>query len=90
VNSNNHKILNFSQFITERKKDTVNPAYLTKDAAKMKSEIKKNAKKDDDDPSAYVSHPDGGWQADYSKSGKRYKTSQSKYTKAFHKKYGTK
>ena len=47
MNSDNHKILNFSQFITERKKDTVNPAYLTKDAAKMKSEITKNAKRDD-------------------------------------------
>lgn len=90
LSKNESQVLTFSQFINERKKDVINPAYLTKDAAKMKSEIKKNAKKDDDDPSAYVSHPNGGWQADYSKSGKRYKTSQSKYTKAFHKKYGTK
>jgi hypothetical protein len=69
-------------------KSKVNPAYLTKDAATMRSEIKKNAKKKDDDSTAYVSHPSGGWKADYSKSGKRYKTKPSKYTLAYQKKFG--
>lgn len=86
ISKNEAHVLNYSQFINEKKK--VNPVYLTKDAAEMKSEIKKHAKKSDDDPSAYTSYPDGGWKADYSKSGKRYKTKPSKYTKAFAKKYG--
>jgi hypothetical protein len=85
---NESTILTYSEFINERKKEKVNPVYLTKDAAEMKSEIKKHAKKSDDDASAYTSHPDGGWKADYSKSGARYKTKPSKYTKAFQKKYG--
>lgn len=80
-------VLSYKSYILEKK---INPSYLTKDSAEMKSEIKKNAKKDEDDPTAYVSHPDGGWKADYSKSGKRYKTRPSKYTKAFQKKYGKK
>jgi hypothetical protein len=84
------KIMTYSEFINERKKESINPAYLTKDAAEMKSEIKKNAKKSDEDPTAYTSDPKGGWKADYSKSGKRYKTKPSKYTKAFAKKYGLK
>lgn len=84
------QILTYSQFVNERKKEKVNPAYLTKDAAEMKSEIRKNAKKSDDDPTAYTSDPKGGWKADYSKSGKRYGTQPSKYTKAFAKKYGAK
>lgn len=75
------------QATAEAKK--INPAYLTKDAEEMKSEIKKHAKKSDDDPSAYTSHPSGGWKADYSKSGKRYRTRPSKYTKAYQKKYGS-
>lgn len=82
------KVLSYSQFINEKEK--INPGYLTKDAAAMKDEIRKHAKKEDDDPSAYTSHPDGGWKADYSKSGKRYETKPSKYTKAFAKKYGKK
>lgn len=84
------KIMSYSQFLNERKKESINPAYLTRDAKEMKSEIKKHAKKSDDDDTAYTSHPDGGWKADYSSSGKKYKTSPSKYTKAFAKKYGTK
>lgn len=82
------QVLTYTQFINERKKEKINPAYLTKDAREMKSEIKKNAKKSDEDPSAYVSHPNGGWKADYDSSGKRYGTKPSKYTKAFAKKYG--
>lgn len=85
---NESNVLSYSQFINEKEK--INPGYLTKDAAAMKDEIKKHAKKKDDDPSAYTSHPDGGWKADYSKSGKRYETKPSKYTKAFAKKYGKK
>ncbi len=86
ISKNEGLILNYSDFINERKK--INPAYLTKDAAEMKNEIKKHADKADDDASAYTSHPDGGWKADYSKSGKKYSTRPSKYTLAFQKKYG--
>ena len=54
----------------------------------MRSEIKKNAHKDADDASAYTSHPNGGWKADYTKSGKRYKTKESEHTKKFKKMFG--
>jgi hypothetical protein len=53
----------------------------------MRDEIKKHAGKDEDDPSAYTSHPEGGWKADYTKSGKPYKTKKSKWTKKFDKMY---
>lgn len=76
----------YKQLIEEKKK--INPAYLTKNAKEMRSEIKKHAKKSEDDPTAYVSHEKGGWKADYSKSGKRYKTKPSKYTLAYQKKFG--
>jgi len=89
ISKNESIVLNYSQFITE-KKQKINPTYLTKDAAEMRDEIRKNAEKRDDDPTAYDTHPEGGWQADYSESGKRYKTKPSKYTKAFAKKYGNK
>lgn len=69
------------------KKKKVNPDYLTKDSKKMRDEIKKHAHKDEDDPSAYTSHPEGGWKADYTKSGKPYKTKKSKWTKKFDKMY---
>lgn len=82
------QIMSYFQFVNERKKERVNPVYLTRDAKEMKSEIRKHAKKSDDDASAYTSHPDGGWKADYSASGKKYKTKPSKYTKAFAKKFG--
>lgn len=88
ISTNESQILTYSQFVNERKKEKVNPVYLTRDAKEMKSEIRKHAKKSDDDASAYTSHPDGGWKADYSSSGKRYKTKPSKYTKAFAKKFG--
>lgn len=88
ISKNESQILTYSQFVNERKKEKINPAYLTRDAKEMKSEIRKHAKKNDDDASAYTSHPDGGWKADYSSSGKRYKTKPSKYTKAFAKKFG--
>ena len=88
ISKNESQVLTYAQFVNERKKERVNPAYLTRDAKEMKSEIRKHAKKSDDDASAYTSHPDGGWKADYSASGKRYKTKPSKYTQAFAKKFG--
>jgi len=90
ISKNESKILTYSQFVNERKKEKVNPVYLTRDSREMKSEIKKHAKKSDNDASAYTSYPDGGWKADYSKSGKRYKTKPSKYTLAYQKKFGKK
>jgi hypothetical protein len=61
----------------------INPKYLTKNAKAMKDEIKKHAKKDSSDSSAYNSHPNGGWKADYDKSGKPYKTKMSQHTQKF-------
>lgn len=78
-------VLNFSQWINEKK---INPAYLTRDAKAMKHEIKKHAHKDDDDPTAYTSHPKGEWKADYDKSGKLYKTKTSVHTKKFKQMFG--
>ncbi len=66
----------------------INPKYLTKNAKAMKDEIKKHAHKDSKDPSAYTSHPDGGWKADYGKGGKPYKTKMSQHTKKFHQMFG--
>lgn len=79
------KVYSFNQWLTEGK---INPVYLTKDAKAMRSEIKKNAHKDEDDPTAYTSHPNGGWKADYDKSGKRYKTKESSHTKKFKQMFG--
>jgi hypothetical protein len=62
--------------------------YLTKDAAAMKSEIKKHGKKADNDSSAY-----GPWIADYkgrNTKGEKYETKKSKYTKKYEKMYGDK
>lgn len=74
--------------LLEEKKKKVNPAYLTKDSKAMRDEIRKHAKKDPKDSSAYTSHPEGGWKADYTKSGKPYKTKKSKWTKKFQSMYG--
>lgn len=79
------KVYNFNQWLTEGK---INPAYLTRDAKAMKIEIKKNAHKDSDDPTAYTSHPKGEWKADYDKSGKLYKTKVSSHTKKFKEMFG--
>ena len=68
------------RLLDEAKKRRINPNYLTRDAKTMKSEIEKQAHKDDDDPTAYKSHPKGQWKADYDKSGKKYKTKPSKWT----------
>lgn len=75
------------EVLSEGKKKKVNPKYLTKDKAAMRKEIQKHAKKDPGDPSAYTSHPQGGWKADYTKSGKKYKTKKSKWTEKFKKMY---
>lgn len=60
--------------------------YLTKNPNIMKREIRKHAKKRDDDPSAYKD-----WDADYKSrkagKGKPVPTKQSKYTKKFKKMY---
>ena len=69
-------------------KKKVNPHYLTKDKGEMRGEIRKHAKKRDDDPTAYTSHPKGGWKADYDEKGRRYKTKPSKSTIAFKKRFG--
>lgn len=75
-----------SRELSEKKK--INPKYLTKDAKAMKSEIKKHAHKDSDDASAYTSHPNGGWKADYDKKGELYKTKVSGHTKKFKEMFG--
>lgn len=67
--------------LSEKKSAKINPDYLTRDAKKMRSEIKKHAKKSDDDPTAYTSHPKGQWKADYGPGGKKYKTKPSKWTR---------
>ena len=66
--------------LSEKKGSKINPNYLTRDAKKMRSEIQKHAKKRDDDPTAYTSHPKGQWKADYGPGGKKYKTKPSKWT----------
>jgi hypothetical protein len=66
--------------LEKKRKKKINPDYLTRDSKKMKSEIEKHAHKDDDDASAYTSHPKGQWKADYNKKGEKYKTKPSKWT----------
>jgi hypothetical protein len=68
--------------------EKINPKYLTKNAKAMKDEIKKHSHKDADDSSAYTSHPNGGWKADYDKSDKPYKTKVSQHTKKFKEMFG--
>lgn len=72
----------------KKKKRKVDPDYLTKDAGEMRDEIRKHAKKSDDDASAYTSHAKGGWKADYDEKGKPYKTKPSSSTLAFKKRFG--
>lgn len=61
--------------------------YLTQNPEVMKREIKKHAKKKDDDPSAY-----GPWDADYKSKkagvGKKVSTKKSKYTKKYKDMFG--
>jgi hypothetical protein len=71
---------------TKRKKAKVPAKYLAglspAEKAKRKKEIERNRKKKDDDPSAYK------FKTDFTASGKRRKTKESKYTKKFKKTYG--
>lgn len=78
-------VLRFNEWLNEGK---INPKYLTKNAKAMKDEISKHAHKDEDDASAYTSHPKGGWKADYDKSGKPYKTKTSSHTTKFKEMFG--
>jgi len=72
----------------KKKKRKIPAKYLaglsSADKAKRRKEIQRNAKKSSKDPSAYV------FPSDYTSSGARRKTKESKYTKAFRKKFGTK
>jgi hypothetical protein len=70
-----------------KKTGEVNPAYLTKDAAEMKKDIKIRKNLKSDDPSAY-----GKWDADYSDEAKtkKYKTRKSAATVAYEKRFGKK
>jgi hypothetical protein len=74
--------------VSETKKTgKVNPAYLTKDAAEMKKDIKARKNLKSDDPAAY-----GKWDADYSDEAKtkKYKTRKSAATVAYQKRFGKK
>jgi len=83
----NNKIEDTNPLEEKKKKDKVNPAYLTKDAAAMKKEIDRVKKLKSDDPSAY-----GKWEADYADKGKTkaYKTKKSAATSAYEKRFGKK
>jgi hypothetical protein len=74
--------------VKEEKKGTkLNPAYLTKDAAQMKKDIKDRKSLKSDDPAAY-----GKWDADYIDKAKtkKYKTRKSTSTTAYEKRFGKK
>ncbi len=70
-----------------KKKNKINPAYLTKDAAAMRKEIDRVKKLKSEDPSAYDK-----WDADYSDKAKtkKYKTKKSAATSAYEKRFGKK
>jgi hypothetical protein len=71
----------------EKKGPKLNPAYLTKDAAQMKKDIKDRKSLKSDDPAAY-----GKWEADYidKDKTKKYKTRKSTSTTAYEKRFGKK
>lgn len=83
----NRMVPNCVRVSEAKKKDKVNPAYLTKDAAAMKKEINRVKKLKSDDPSAY-----GKWEADYADKAKtkKYKTKKSAATSAYEKRFGKK
>ncbi len=83
----NRMVPNCVRVSEAKKKKKVNPAYLTKDAAQMKKDIKKREKLKSNDPSAY-----GKWDADYSDKAmtKKYKTRKSAATVAYEKRFGKK
>ena len=83
----NRMVPNCVRVSEAKKKGKVNPAYLTKDAAEMKKDIKKREKLKSDDPAAY-----GKWDADYidKDKTKKYKTRKSAATVAYEKRFGKK
>ena len=83
----NRMVPNCVRVSEAKKKAKVNPAYLTKDAAEMKKDIKVRKNLKSDDPSAY-----GKWDADYSDDAKtkKYKTRKSAATVAYEKRFGKK
>lgn len=84
---NGNMVPNCVRISEAKKKNKVNPAYLTKDAAAMKKEINRVKKLKSDDPSAY-----GKWEADYADKAKtkKYKTKKSAATSAYEKRFGKK
>ena len=84
---NGNMVPNCVRVSEAKKKNKVNPAYLTKDAAAMKKEINRVKKLKSDDPSAY-----GKWEADYADKAKtkKYKTKKSAATSAYEKRFGKK
>jgi hypothetical protein len=84
---NGNMVPNCVRVSEAKKKGKVNPAYLTKDAAEMKKDIKKREDLKSDDPAAY-----GKWDADYSDEAKtkKYKTRKSAATVAYEKRFGKK
>jgi len=83
----NRMVPNCVRVSEAKKTGKVNPAYLTKDAAEMKKDIKARKDLKSDDPSAY-----GKWDADYSDDAKtkKYKTRKSAATVAYQKRFGKK
>lgn len=71
----------------EKKGPKLNAAYLTKDAAQMKKDIKARKNLKSDDPAAYTK-----WDADYIDKDrtKKYKTKKSASTTAYEKRFGKK
>ena len=69
-----------------KKKPKIPKKYLaglsSSEKAKRKKEINKNRKKKENDPTAYK------FSTDFTKSGKRRKTKESKHTKKFRRMYG--
>ena len=72
----------------KKTKKKIPPKYLKglspANKVKRKKEIKRNAPKADNDPSAYT------FSTDFDKKGKRIKTKESVYTKKFRKMFGGK
>jgi hypothetical protein len=83
----NRMVPNCVRVKEEKKGPKLNPAYLTKDAAQMKKDIKDRKSLKSDDPAAY-----GKWDADYidKEKTKKYKTRKSTSTTAYEKRFGKK
>jgi hypothetical protein len=83
----NRMVPNCVRISEAKKTGKVNAAYLTKDAAQMKKDIKARKNLKSDDPAAY-----GKWDADYidKDKTKKYKTRKSAATIAYAKRFGKK